>query len=70
MPAGTPAKYSLGLPARFKSLKNVAPADVYTGRGQTILLDREKIKRRTMKLRCLQHAEAISLVEFRFKAFK
>ena len=39
-----------------ESLKNLTPADVYTGRGQTILLEREKIKRRTMKLRRLQHA--------------
>lgn len=41
-----------------ESLKNLTPADVYTGRGQTILLEREKIKRRTMKLRRLQHAES------------
>jgi transposase InsO family protein/transposase-like protein len=34
-----------------ESLKNLTPADVYTGRGQTILLEREKIKRKTMKLR-------------------
>jgi hypothetical protein len=40
-----------------ESLKNLKPADVYTGRGQTILLEREKIKRRTMKLRRLQHAK-------------
>jgi transposase InsO family protein len=40
-----------------ESLKNLTPADVYTGRGQTILLEREKIKRRTMKLRRLQHAK-------------
>tara|TARA_R110000787_G_scaffold110809_5_gene219494 strand:+ start:5054 stop:6034 length:981 start_codon:yes stop_codon:yes gene_type:complete len=41
-----------------ESLKNLTPADVYTGRGQTILLEREKIKRRTMKLRRLQHAKS------------
>ena len=41
-----------------ESLKNLTPADVYTGRGQTILLEREKIKRRTMKLRRLQHAQS------------
>jgi len=40
-----------------ESLKNLTPADVYTGRGQTILLEREKTKRRTMKLRRLQHAK-------------
>ncbi len=41
-----------------ESLKNLTPADVYTGRGQTILLEREKIKRKTMKLRRLQHAKS------------
>ncbi|WP_138069759.1 IS3 family transposase [Sulfitobacter sp. EhC04] len=41
-----------------ESLKNVTPADVYTGRGHTILLEREKTKRRTMKLRRLQHAKS------------
>lgn len=41
-----------------ESLKNLTPADVYTGKGQTILLEREKIKRRTMKLRRLQHAKS------------
>ncbi len=40
-----------------ESLKNLTPADVYTGRGQTILLKREKTKRRTMKQRRLQHAK-------------
>jgi ABC-type uncharacterized transport system substrate-binding protein len=32
-----------------------APADVYFGRGQTILLQRERIKRQTIKQRRLQH---------------
>ncbi|MEL6828055.1 MAG: integrase core domain-containing protein, partial [Pseudomonadota bacterium] len=41
-----------------ESLKNLTPADVYTGRGQTILLEREKTKRRTMKQRRLQHAQS------------
>jgi len=41
-----------------ESLKNLTPADVYTGRGHTILLEREKIKRKTMKLRRLQHAQS------------
>jgi hypothetical protein len=41
-----------------ESLSNVTPAGVYTGRGQTILLEREKTKRRTMKLRRLQHAKS------------
>ena len=41
-----------------ESLNNLTPADVYTGRGHTILLEREKTKRRTMKLRRLQHAKS------------
>ena len=41
-----------------ESLNNVTPADVYTGRSHTILLEREKTKRRTMKLRRLQHAKS------------
>lgn len=41
-----------------ESLKNLTPADVYTGRGHTILLEREKIKERTMKQRRLQHARS------------
>ena len=41
-----------------ESLKNLTPADVYSGRGQTILLEREKIKTNTMKLRRLQHAKS------------
>ena len=40
-----------------ESLTNLTPADVYTGRGQTILIEREKTKRRTMKQRLLQHAK-------------
>jgi len=41
-----------------ESLNNLTPADVYFGRGQTILLEREKIKRKTIKQRRLQHAKA------------
>ena len=41
-----------------ESLKNLTPADVYTGRGQTILLKRERIKRKTFEQRRLQHAKA------------
>ncbi len=41
-----------------ESLKNLTPADVYTGRGQTILLEREEIKTKTMKLRRLQHTQS------------
>jgi transposase InsO family protein len=38
-----------------ESLKNLTPADVYFGRGQTILLQRERIKRDTIQTRRLQH---------------
>jgi transposase InsO family protein/transposase-like protein len=38
-----------------ESLKNLTPADVYFGRGQTILLQRERIKRDTICKRRLQH---------------
>ena len=41
-----------------ESLDNLTPADVYFGRGQTILLQRERIKQRTMELRRLQHRKA------------
>jgi transposase InsO family protein len=38
-----------------ESLDNLTPADVYFGRGQTILLERERIKRATLQNRRLQH---------------
>jgi transposase InsO family protein len=38
-----------------ESLKNLTPADVYFGRGQSILLQRERIKRKTISNRRLQH---------------
>ena len=38
-----------------ESLKNLTPADVYFGRGKTILLQRERIKRDTIRKRRLQH---------------
>ncbi len=38
-----------------ESLGNLTPADVYFGRGQTILLNRERIKRKTFEQRRLQH---------------
>jgi len=38
-----------------ESLQNLTPADVYFGRGQTILLERERIKRDTIRQRRLQH---------------
>ncbi|WP_433850417.1 IS3 family transposase [Brucella pseudogrignonensis] len=38
-----------------ESLDNLTPADVYFGRGQTIILERERIKRDTIKKRRLNH---------------
>jgi len=38
-----------------ESLDNLTPADVYYGRGQTILLARERIKRKTIELRRRNH---------------
>jgi putative transposase len=38
-----------------ESLKNLTPADVYFGRSQTILLQRERIKRATIRKRRFQH---------------
>ena len=38
-----------------ESLKNLTPADVYSGRGETILLQRERIKQKTIEQRRLQH---------------
>ncbi len=38
-----------------ESLSNLTPADVYFGRGQSILLQRERIKRNTLQTRRLQH---------------
>ena len=41
-----------------ESLGNLTPADVYFGRGQTILQTRERIKRQTIEHRRLQHRKA------------
>lgn len=41
-----------------ESLKNLTPADVYTGRGQSILQRREIIKCQTIEHRRLQHQNA------------
>ena len=38
-----------------ESLDNLTPADVYYGRGQTILLARERIKRKTIEQRRRNH---------------
>jgi putative transposase len=39
-----------------ESLSNLTPSDVYFGRGQTILLEREKTKRNTINKRRLQYS--------------
>jgi putative transposase len=46
-----------------ESLSNLTPADVYFGRGEAILIERERIKRNTIKRntikqRRLQHRKA------------
>ena len=38
-----------------ESINNLTPADVYFGRGQAILKQRERIKRKTIETRRLQH---------------
>lgn len=38
-----------------ESLDNLTPADVYFGRGEAILRERERIKRQTIQALCLQH---------------
>ena len=38
-----------------ESLDNLTPAEVYFGRGQTILLERQRIKRQTIQHRRLLH---------------
>lgn len=38
-----------------ESIDNLTPADVYFGRGQTILLERERVKRKTIEQRRLLH---------------
>ena len=40
-----------------ESIDNLTPADVYFGRGQTILLERERIKRQTIANRRLLHRQ-------------
>ena len=40
-----------------ESIANLTPADVYFGRGQTILLERERIKRHTIESRRLNYRQ-------------
>ena len=42
----------------YRRLDNLTPADVYFGRGRTILPERERIKRKTIEHRRLQHRKA------------
>jgi hypothetical protein len=39
----------------YESINNLTPADVYFGRGQAILKQRERIKRKTIETRRLQY---------------
>ena len=41
--------------AYHESIANLTPADIYFRRGQTILLERERIKRQTIHSRSLNH---------------
>jgi putative transposase len=41
-----------------ESLSNLTPAVVYFGRGETILLERERIRRNTINHRRLQHRKS------------
>ena len=41
-----------------ESIGNLTPADVYFGRGDIIMLERERIKRETIKQRRLLHRQA------------
>ena len=41
-----------------ESLQNLTPADVYFGRGQTILQKRERIKQKTIETRRLLHRKS------------
>ena len=43
-----------------ESLRNLTPADVYCGRGQAILMQRENIKHKTIELRRRLHHQAMA----------
>ena len=43
-----------------ESLKNLTPEDVYLGRGQAILTEREKIKQATMETRRRLHRQSMA----------
>ncbi len=43
-----------------ESLGNLTPADIYFGRGPTILTRRQNIKRKTIELRWRLHQQAVA----------
>ena len=57
-PSSAPSSSTTTTARYHESLNNLTPADVYFGRGQTILLERERIKRKTIEHRRLQHRDA------------
>jgi hypothetical protein len=55
MKCGCGHAWCCGILRYHERIDNLTPADVYFGRGQTILLERERIKRNTIQKRRLQH---------------
>ncbi len=43
-----------------ESIGNLTPADLSFGQGQTILIERERIKRQTIANRCLLHRRQVA----------
>jgi putative transposase len=54
-PRSRPSSSTTTIERYHESLEQSHPADVYFGRGQTILLERERIKRDTIRQRRLNH---------------
>jgi len=48
----------IAIAEKDESLKNLTLADVYFGRGQSILNRRERIKQKTIEIRRLQYRKA------------
>lgn len=56
--AGSPPSSSTTITGSYhESLDNLTPADIYFARGQTILLQRERIKRKSNRTTALRHPE-------------
>jgi hypothetical protein len=53
----------------MRALQNLTPADVYFGRGQTILLQRERIKRETIRDDCSTREKPPKLKQKQARAF-